>query len=300
MTYAGDVHTIRTFDGEQLTFPDEEHRFLAYIGYGAPPLEYQTQRGYKQHGETVLDYLLGPRSVTIDLWQKPACDRATYWRNRAALHELLRPNRGGPLELTLAIPDGTKRSILLYVDPGAKFDTPQTDDNNWEINETLDAIAFDPIWYNSSQTVQAVAADSSQNLIFPITFPIMFGPGGVVYTSTITYTGSWRSYPTLIITGPYTSVTITNETTGAVIRLIIPIVAGQSRTIDLTPGQLSIVDQDGVSQFGDLSSDSDLVDFAIEPTPTAPGGVNTIVAQIVDATPASAFTIEYSERYYAI
>jgi hypothetical protein len=296
----GDLHTIRTFDGKELHIPDEANRFLVYIGYGAPPIEYITQRGYKQHGETKLGYVLSSRNITVQFWKSPACTRAEYWANRLALHDILRPNRGGSIELILTIPDGTQRAILLDPQPGAEFNTSQLDDNNWEIDETLDFIAFNPIWYNPTLTVQAVSQDATQELVFPIVFPIMFGPGGVVYTATIQYNGSWQSYPTLIIQGPYTSVLITNEVTGAVIELTIPIVAGEFRILDLTPGAISIVDGNGDSVFGDLGDDSNLVDFTIEPDPIAPSGVNTITAQIFDGTPATRFTIDYQERFYAI
>lgn len=300
MVYAGDLHTIRTFDGEQLVIPDEDNRFLLYIGYGAPPINYITQRGYKQHGETKLDYLLDPRILTIEFWKKPACDRVTYWQNRAALHDLLRPNRGGSLELTLTIPDGSQRSILLDPTPGAVFNTSQQEDNNWEIDEVLDFIAFNPVWYNPSITVTAVAQDTDQELVFPITFPIMFGPGGVTYSTTITYVGNWQTYPIMTITGPYTSLTLTNTVTGAVITLEVPIGVSQSRILDLTPGAISIVDENGVSAFGDLGEDSNLVDFTIEPHPIAPNGNNEIRAMIVGATPDTTFTIKYQDRWYAI
>lgn len=300
MDYLGDVHTLRTFDGMELVFPDEENRFLAYIGYGAPPIEYVTQRGYKQHGETKLDYLLSTRSVTIDLWKKPACDRATYWANRLALHDLLRPNRGGSLELILTIPDGTRRAILLDPNPGAVFDTPQTDDNNWELNETLDFIAFNPIWYSAESTVVSTAEDADQDLIFPITFPIFFGPGGVTFTATIVYTGSWVEYPIITIEGPYNSVDIVNLTTGAVIGFFIPILQGQSRIIDLTPNAISIVDENGVNRFDELTAETNLVDFAINPDPIAPGGINELQAQMTGVSTATRFIVEYRERYYAI
>lgn len=300
MDYKGDLHKIRTYDGNELVFPDENNRLLTYIGYGAPPIQYITQRGYKQHGETKIDYVLDPRTVSIELWKNPACDRATYWLNRAALHDILRPNRGGSLELTLITPDGNQRAILLDPTPGALFDTPQTDDNNWEINESLDFIAFDPIWYNADQTVTAVAQDTTQNLVFPITFPIVFGPGGATYSLSIVYAGTWQSYPILTINGPYTSVVIENQTTGAEIELIVPIGATESRTIDLTPGALSVYDHDGNDAFDELGANSNLVDFVIQPDPIAPGGVNDIQAQITGATAGSGFTVQYRERYFAL
>lgn len=304
MEYHGDLHSLQTADGNIFVFPDEASRFLVYIGYGAPPIEYVTRRGYKQHGTTKLDQLLQPRQLTIDFWRKPACDRATYWANRAALHDMLRPNRGGSILMTLIWPDGTKRAIYLDSDPGAQFNTSQVDDNNWEINEALEFTAFNPVWFNADQTVLAVAQDTDQQLVFPITFPIHFGPGGLVYTTTINYVGNWLSYPILTITGPYDNVTITHEDTGAVITLIVPILAGESRIIDLTPGAVSVVDGNGDDKFSDLGAGTDFVDFAIKaagiPPDGLPNGINTISAAIVGSGNAATFTISYSEKYYAI
>lgn len=300
MEYHGDLHTLRTFDGKELHIPDEENRFLVYIGYGAPPIEYITRQSYKQHGATKIDYVLSTRDITIQFWKKDACSRAEYWANRLALHDLLRPNRGGSLELILTIPDGTQRAILLDPNPGAQFVTPQTDDNQWSIEETLEFIAFNPIWYNPTLTELAVARDGEQNLVFPIVFPIIFGPGGDTYTAEIQYNGSWQTHPIMIVTGPYTSLTLTNETTGATISLNTAIGASQSRTLDLTPGAISIVDENGDSVFGELGDDSNLVQFTIEPDPIAEDGVNIIQAAIVGAGTDTTFAVSYQERFFAI
>jgi hypothetical protein len=300
MNATGDLHTLRTFDGEELHIPDEQNRFLVYIGYGAPNIDYITRQSYKQHGATKIDYVLSPRDLTIQFWKKEACSRAEYWANRLALHDLLRPNRGGSLELILTIANGVQRAILIDPNPGAQFITPQTDDNSWSIEETLDFVAFNPIWYNPASTVTSVARDSTQNLVFPIVFPIEFGPGGNTYTASIQYDGSWQTYPIITITGPYTSLTLINQTTGALITLNTPIVTGESRIIDLTPGSLSVTDQDGNSVFGELGDDSNLVEFTIEPHPIAANGLNIVEADIVDASANTTFEIAYQERFFAI
>lgn len=300
MEYQGDLHSITTADGETYVFPDEQNRFLVYIGYGAPPIDYVTRRGYKQHGETKIDNLLSPRQVMIELWKKPACSRIEYWQNRAALHDMLRPNRGGSILLTLTIPNGTKRAIYLDPMPGAVFNVPQTNDNNWEIDEALDFIAFNPVWFNADITSVVVAKDSEQHLVFPITFPIQFGIGGDVYTANITYNGSWLSYPRIVVTGPYDSFHITNENTGAAIDLIIPIVAGETRTLDLTPGAISVTTETGASAFDELGADTNFVDFYLQPDPGAPNGVNQLIAQVYGGGVATTLTIQYYERFYAI
>lgn len=295
----GDVHTITTFDGKSLYFPTEVNRFLVYGNYGAPPTEYITRRGYKQDGATEVDYSISQRDIIVQLWRKAGCNRIEYWQNRANLHDFLRPNRGGPIELTLIIPNGTKRSLLLRANPGATF-PPTPEDNTWHIDEALEFVAHDPIWYNPEQTVLTAVSAADAELVFPIDFPIWFGAAGSAFQESITYIGTWKTYPVLTINGPYNLATIENLATNVAIYLTVPTVAGETRVITLTPGNLSIVDQNGVNKFGELGPDSNLVDFNIRPDPEVPGGVQVLRALLSSPALGSSFTIAYNERYYAI
>lgn len=297
---AGDLHTLITADGIEFHVPDEENRFLAYMGYGAPPINYMTRKSYKQHGSTKIDYTLDNRPLSITLWKKAACDRAEYWANRMAVHELLRPNRGGSLTLVLETPGGVKRAIKVDPNPGALFNVDMLDDNSWQIEEPIEFTAFNPIWYDPLLVADIQAQDVTQGLIFPLTFPIVFGPGGITFDMTVQYTGTWVSYPSIRFTGPYTNAIIENMTTGALIELFVPISTGQTRTINLQPGALSVVDHNGVNRWEELTAESNLVDFAIHPDPIAPDGVNEIQARIERASTDSRVTLEYYTRYYAI
>ncbi len=72
-------------DGAVYTFRDDERRFtLSTTGEGMPPIEYLTERGIWQHGESVLDYRLRPRTLQM-VYREKACDRETYWRNRGGV-----------------------------------------------------------------------------------------------------------------------------------------------------------------------------------------------------------------------
>jgi len=276
-TQLGDVHQIITVDGKTLTVPDGETVFKAYGNYGAPPTEWITRRGYKQHGVTELDYTLTPRTVSIALYRSGACSRPLYWQYRAELHDLLRPNRGGAMTLVIREAGGNKRALRVRANPGAIF-APQGDTNNWNIDEPIDLIAFDPIWFDPTTVSADVSLTVDSNLIFPITFPIQFGINGAQYNYAITYAGTWESFPVLTLTGPYTSASIENLATGVKIELLQGISAGETRIITLTPGSQSIVDGSGVNKFSDLSPGANLIEFAIQPDPIVPGGVQTIRA----------------------
>lgn len=297
----GDVIHIETFDGNELFFTDNNVKLLAYGNLGASPTNFITRQGYKQNGVTEVDYLLQPRSITVELWRSGECDRQTYWDNRRELHDFLRPNRNGPLTFTLRTPNGDLRSIVVRADPGMVFPA-QPNNNNWALQEQFDFIAFDPTFRNSAQTELTLTAASQLQLVFPITFPITFGTSDeFLSTGTIAYDGTWKSYPTITLTGPYTRAVITNVTTGVVIFLSVAILAGQQRILNLTPGSQSITDANGVNKFSDLGVGSNLIDFALLPDPEVADGQQEITIQLVDGVAGtSGATLSYYERYFAL
>ena len=122
----------------------------------------------------------------------------------------------------------------------------------------------------------------------------------MLFTTSITYTGTWKSYPTLTLTGPYTNAVISNLTTGVSIFLSVAIAAGESRILDLTPGSQSLVDGNGDDAFGDLGPTSNLVDFNLRPDPEVSGGIQTIQAILYGASGAAGFTISYYDRFIGI
>lgn len=295
----GDVLSLTTFDGNVLQFDTEAIAVKAYGSFGAPPTEFQTRRGYKQDGATEVGYTLAPRTVSLSIHQVGACDRQLYWDNRYALHEFLRPNRNGPITLTLVTPNGDMRSLIIRAEPGLIL--PPVSSNNWDVDEDLDFIAFDPIWFATGATEIALTAETQVQLIFPITFPITFGTSDRwLTTGVLAYGGSWKSYPTITLTGPYTRVQIKNTTTNAIINLNTAIIAGETRIINLTPGAQSITDGSGNNRFSELGPGSDLINFNLRPAPEVTNGEQTITAQFVNGTVDSTMTLTYFERFFAI
>lgn len=297
----GDLIHIATADGNELFFGDQDVKLLAYGNLGASPTNFITRKGYKQNSVTEVDFLLQPRTISVELWRSPACDRQTYWDNRAALHEFLRPNRNGPLTFTLRSPNGDLRSIIVRADPGMVF-PPQSNNNNWNLQETFEFIAFDPTFFNAAQALLTLTAASQLQLIFPIIFPITFGTSDeFLSTGVINYEGTWKSYPTITLTGPYTRAVIVNITTGVTIFMSVAILAGEQRVINLTPGQQSITDANGNNKFSDLGVGTNLINFALLPDPEVTDGQQEITIQLVDGVAGqSAAELAYYERYFAL
>lgn len=297
----GDVIHIETADGQELFFTDQTFKLLAYGNLGAAPTEFITRRGYKQNGSTEVDFLLQPRTITVELWRSGECDRQTYWDNRKALHDYLRPNRNGPITFTLRTPNGNLRSIIVRADPGLVLPaTPQN--NDWAIREQFDFVAFDPTFFNSAQVELTLSAASQLQLIFPITFPITFGTSDELFTTgSITYAGTWKSYPIITLTGPYTRTVITNQQTGVIIYMSVAIATGEQRIIDLSPGAQFITDANGNNKFSDLGAGTNLIDFAILPDPEVTGGVQEITIQLVDGVAGvSGASLAYYERFFGL
>jgi len=156
------------------------------------------------------------------------------------------------------------------------------------------------LFFNAAITTTALSSSTQLQLVFPITFPITFGTSDTFLTTgTITYQGTWRSYPIITLNGPYDRAVITNVEAGVALFMSVAIAAGEQRIIDLTPGSQSIVDANGVNKFSDLGAGSNLIDFAIYPDPEVSGGVQTITVQLVGQVGGSA-SISYYERYFGL
>jgi len=299
---SGDYIQLTTYDGKSITLPDNGAYSVAVLGSaGAPPVNFVTRQGYRQHGLTEVNYTLDKRPLTLQLHRNAACSRAQYWANRAELHEILRHNRNGPMTLTVSQAAGSaKRSIIVRADPGAILADDPSREAGWFIDEQINLTAFDPIWFDPNVISIPFTSAAQSYLTFPITFPILFGLTGTPYNATITYTGSWYSYPTITLTGPYTTALIQNLTTGINIIFTVGITAGQQRIINTTPGNMSILDAQGVSHFGELGPTSNLVDFNLKPDPEVKNGVHTFAVTLSNTTIASNASITYNNRYFAL
>lgn len=283
-----------------LTVPAKIGRWvISDDGTGLPPIDYITQRGPSQHGATVTDFFLLPRVIQL-LVRNQACDRNGYWTQRAALLNGLRPNRQltptgvQPGQLKFRYANGTQRAFDVFLTEGPRFEPRQPSRwDEWAFQEVLRFTAFNPVAYNPGG--HATSFLIPLQLVFPITFPIVFG--GLNDTEIITYTGTWLEYPTITLTGPMDGPVITNLATGEVIALDYNIPAGVTVTITLTYGNKTVTDNLGNNLIGTVTPGSDLATWHLAPDPEAPGGVNPVnVSAGSVGAPADA-TITWYERY---
>jgi len=271
-------------------------------GTGLPDINYITQRGPFQHGNTVIDYRLEPRVVQLVL-REDSCNRFEYWSSRRMLLNMIRPNRitrtsSNTGVLRKYFPDGTKLDLDVVIEKGPTFTAKGGKWDEWAYQETLRFIANNPIYYDPIPVCLTWPIAGIDQLVFPITFPIVFGGSFINETATVVYPGTWLSYPTIEITGPMQGILISNDTTGKFIHLLHDVSVGEVVTIYLPYGNKRVVSSILGDLTGTITDDSDTVLFYLAPDPEAAGGVNFITVQGINIDPGvTVVRIIYNVRY---
>ena len=287
---------------------------MSFSGFGLAPIQYVSQRGPNQDGETVRDFHLTPRVVQL-LERAQFRSRGEWWDGRADILNHLRPNRQlvatdtVPFVLRIVTTNGDIRDLHVFIQEGPLFEPRNVDEwDEWAWQEVLRFIAHDPLWFDPAQVSLSLAIGLSDELVFPITFPIEFGGGAIDVTTNLDYVGTWATLPTIVIVGPLDGPIIDNETTGEKIQLDRAIGPDRTVTIDLAFGQKTIVDDLGNNLLGSLSTDSDLGTFHIAATPEAtqvlgqprPTGRNVIRLRGANPTGSTSVVFQYYTRYFGI
>lgn len=299
-----EFHILQTYDGNELVLGSGFEVDLNLQGtgnFGAPPTEYQTRRGYRQDGVTEISYNLLPRPITVSVYHPHVNNRTDYWDLRQRLLDFLRPNRGGPILYKIIRPDGSERALTVRADPGLTYPTT-SQRNSWDIEETLTFVAHDPLWFDPTEAAPTISTASGDELSFPAEVPLEFGIVGVQFTTgVLDYAGTWRTYPTLTLVGPYSSCAIYNRITGASLGFTTNIVAGERRILNLTPGNQSVMNSIGDNKFSELTPSSNLVDFYIQSELAENGTALRLDAVFVGGSAGqSNFILEYYNRYFGI
>lgn len=268
-------------------------------GYGMPPLEYVTQRGPFQDGESVKAVFLRPRTVQLVI-RRNGCSRAEYWNIRNTLLDILRPRRSNPITgvaispstpgiLRKYLANGAIRELFAFPSEGPGFPShgPETWDE-YSVQDTLRFTCYDPVARDPK--LQSAAFVSSGSITtFPITFPLTiasFGSNTLIKTD-----GTWDTFPTIVINGPLTGATIVNTTTGERIALGYTIPAGHVVTFDLGFGRKTVTLDDGTNLIGYVTADSDLGTFHLQP------GNNNMQVFGTGTSGTSSITLQWYKRY---
>ena len=302
-------------DGETYKFRDGIQKFVlsGTNGLGLPRINYRTQRGPFQNGQTVLGFTLEPRILTL-IHRRNGCSRQEYWDMRADILNILRPNRQSLTSFSTGVlrkklPDNSKRDLNVLVSNGLQF---QDDPGIWDefsLQDSVQFTAFDPVFFGPEAETITFLLTTIDELVFQFAFdptsltrPMLLFGGDLLYgTTSVTYTGTWETFPTIAITGPLTNPIIRNLSTDKKIELDYNVSAGEVVTVSLGFGNKTVTNNSGTNLIGTITSDSDLSTFSIVPTPTVAGGVNTIVVGGANAVVGvTSIEISYYIRYIGI
>lgn len=283
---------INLDDGQPYGLEKEDGLFMAAI-------QRLTERAAQQHGETDYGFLLDPRIINLVVgiqFSSPT----EFWQYRDALMSRLAPYNAPSLEIT-RLPAGDARRIDLYV-TGALTAPSDTREGTWQ-SVGLTLRAPDPSFYDPTAVdVNFGISGGGTGTPVPTPVPTPIGASTIDQTIGVVYTGSWYSFPTIRITGPITNPVIENETTGEKLDFTgVTINNGDYYDIDTRYGRKSIVDSSGNNKIGDLTDDSDLGTFHLEPDGAiAPGGSNAFRVTGSSVSAVTAVEMTYFNRYLGI
>lgn len=275
-------------------------RVLGRGGLGAPVVQWITNQNARV-GERVVGFRIPPRLVSLSLYRRSVPTISQYHALRAQLIEMVNPLNSDPLYFDVHLANGQRRRLNLRYDSGADFAAQNIEElANFNINATLSFIAHDPFFYDPIEESFDFTATEIGALFYPFEYPIEYSGSGVSFVSDeLNYIGQnlWRTYPRIVIDGPYSTATVTNEATGAFFELTVAIDAGEQRIISLSELERSIVDENGDSRFGELSDESTLLNFFISPNVT-PQRVRISLSGAESGV--SAASLSYNRRFFGI
>jgi hypothetical protein len=311
---------FETADGVTFGFEEDDRFIVSDEGYGLPPIEYKTQRGPRQHGNTMVDYRLERRVIQI-IARQDTCSRFDYWDARDHWIDIFRPNRHvfnrkTPGILKKFLPTGKKRFIKAVIEEGPIFGPKDQEVwDEWGFTETLRFICNDPIFYDPEPKCYTWSLATHDHLVFPFYFiartsdrdpeaGLIFASSVIYSEEIVTYDGNWETFPDFVIDGPLNGPEIIHEELSLSIKLNYNIAVGETVTIGLTPGNKTVWSSVNGNIIGTVAQPKDLTSFRILPNPELTGGINTIYAvgtdAILSSAVSSAISMIYLDRYVGI
>lgn len=274
---------------------------IANDGLGMAPVERLTERGPLQDGETAIGFRLTARTINLVL-VIDGTDEAGYFTQRNALLNIFKP-RTTPIKLRFTLPDASIRQIDTYYVNGMGLSSADKGAfGPYSHKVGFQLVAPDPTWYDPTTiAVNFGITAASGTFAVPLAVPISVGSSTLNQTTTVTYTGTWKTFPTVTIYGPVANPVITNETTGDKLDFTGTTIAnGDYFVIDTRYGYKTVVDSTGTNKIATLTDDSDLATFSLEADPDAPNGVNSISVTGSSANTTTAVYLSYFNRYVGL
>lgn len=242
---------------------DNGYNVIGDQNLGASPVQRKETRGAQQHGSTDRGRVLLARNFALT-FKVDGRTFAGYWGMRDELIRIFKSS-DDLFELRWSFDSGNVRSIDCSRNGGLNF--PSRRRSAFADRAVVEFRAPDPTFYDPTEASEVYGiGGGSDAFTIPLPIPWPIGASTIDQTKSIAYAGSWQASPTIQIVGPIANCVIENlitdeklDFTGATIG------AGVTYTIDTRYGYKTVVDQTGTSQIADLTDDSDLGTFHLEP-----------------------------------
>lgn len=271
-------------------------RLRSFTGWGMSPLHRLSERGPMQHGETDRGYRLDPRLGTLIL-QLESVTLESMWALRSQLLNLFKPANNPKLKWVL--PSGLTVQIDCHYHDDMTLEwTP----DKWGAQSIAVTLRCpDPTFYDPVQiSIPFGLSGGGTGWGIPWAIPWNLGQSTLDQTVGITYTGTFRTYPTIRFVGPITNPAIYNLTTNEKLAFTVSIAGGDYYEIDCRYGIKSVVDSSGVNRIDKLTTDSDLTNFHIAEHPEALGGINSFRVTGTGINANTQIYLRYYNRYVGI
>lgn len=289
------AHTLQaTIDGTTTNLSNGDLcYYVGQDGLGLPAVRRLQEQGPQQHGTTDLGFLLGARVFRL-FFDVPGETAGNVYDRRKTLLDIFKPGTTD-IVLTFRLPNGDVRLIDAHAQGGFSFSTAQR--RGFMEKAVIILKASRPWLYAATAedlTVALGVVAEGWTVTMPV--PVLVGASVINSIDTITYLGSWETYPHEIkIEGPITNCVITNNTTDEKLDFTgASLTAGQAWYIDLRYGYKTIEREDTTNAIASLTEDSDLATWHLKP------GSNEIQVTGTGASAATEITIAYYNRYIGI
>lgn len=239
----------------------------------SPGIDGYEVRQVRAQGKTI--------TIPIAFWADDSRD--AYLTRRRTLIRSLNPKRG-PGTLTLTQPDGSSRSIsALYTDGMEGDESLDAAGARWCMT-VLTFACPSPYWLGAEVTQDWKTA--SEGAFLPI-LPVTVGASQVLDTVTVDNDGDDDAYPIWTITGPATSITLTNTTTGQGLVLTRTITGTDTIVIDTRERQQTALLNGVTNLWPNLAGDL----WALEPD------TSQLTLTVAGSTTNTLVHMAYQPRY---
>lgn len=284
---------------DSFDFADEGFGIVADSNLGKSPVSRKETKAAQQHGSTDRGFTLSPRFFTMGFSINGLTFRG-YWDKRDKLIRVFKSTED-LMEMRWTFDNGDVRSIDCAVVEGLTF--PSNRRSAFADRALVTLKANNPTFYDPDEaSVVFALGGGGDDFEIPLAIPWQIGVSVMDQTKTIAYAGSWRASPIVRIDGPITNPVVENLLTDEKLDFTgTTISAGDYYEIDTRDGQKTVVDSAAASQIADLSDDSDLGTFHLEP-PILDNASRNNDIQVTGSTVTAATEVyfRYKVRYEGI